>query len=257
MGKNITDAVREICLGLPEAVEVVSHGSPDFRAGKRTFATYVVNHHGDGRIALWLNMPPGAQQLYVDAESDCCFVPPYVGPRGWLGVELDRGMDWGRIGALVREAYAYTAPEPLRARMAPPADIEPPTDTVDPEDFDPLSPPRIQEIVSGLRERCLTLPEVSEDDQFGNPCWRAGKKTFASVSRYDRRLAMHFWAGAEGQARLTLDERFSIPAYMGHNGWIALDAEDGVMWEEVESLMLASYRHFALKRMLKALGEAP
>lgn len=256
MAKNISDAVREICLGLPEAEEVLSHGSPDFRACGKTFATYVINHHGDGRIALWLAMPPGGQSLYVEAEPGSCFVPPYVGPRGWLGVELDKDLDWGRIGSLVREAYTHVAPPSLTARMGAPTDIEPPTEGVDPEDFDPLSPPRIQKMVQGLRARALELPEVTEGDQFGNPAWKAGKKTFCTVNRYHRRLQMHFWAGPEGQSRLTLDERFQVPAYMGHNGWIALDAEDGVIWDEVENLMMTSYRHFALKRMLKALGEA-
>lgn len=253
MAKNISDAVREICLGLPDATEVVAHGSPDFRVAGHTFATYVINHHGDGRIALWLNMPAGAQQLYVASEPASFFVPPYVGPRGWLGVHLDRGLDWGRIGALVREAYTATASPELAARMAPPQDIEPPEDTVDPEEFDPFSPPRVQELLDGLRQRCLALPEVTETSQFGNPAWRAGRKTFCTASRYRRRLQLHFWVGAEQQSQLTMDERFSIPAYMGHNGWIALDAEDGVMWPEVESLALNSYRHFALKRMLKAL----
>lgn len=257
MGKNISDAVREICLGLPGAAEKLSHGSPDFRVAGRTFATFVTNHHGDGRIALWLNVPPGAQQVYVETEPQACFIPPYVGPRGWLGVQLDQGLDWGRIGALVREAYGHTAPAELKAELGPPRDIEPPTESIDPEEFDPLSPPRVQEIIAGLRERCLALPEVSETTQFGNPAWRAGKKTFATVHRYSRRLALLFWTGAERQSQLTLDERYTIPAYLGHNGWIALDAEDGVMWDEVEALVQTSYRHFALKRMLKALDGAP
>lgn len=255
MEKNISDAVREICLGLPEATEVSSHGSPDFRVGKHTFATYVINHHGDGRIALWLNMPPAAQALYVEEAPQVYFVPPYVGPRGWLGVQLDQGLDWGRIGALVREAYAFGAPDRLRASMGPPRDIQAPTSTVDGEDFDPLSPPRITQLVAGVRERCMALPEVTEVAQFGNPAWRAGKKTFCSVSRYQRRLNVHTWVGSERQAQLTLDQRFHIPAYLGHNGWIALDAEDGVIWKEVEALLLESYRHFALKRMLKALEQ--
>jgi hypothetical protein len=256
MARTISDVVRELCLGLPETAEVVSHGSPDFRVRNRSFATYVVNHHGDGRIALWLNVPPGAQRLYVDALPDACFVPPYVGPRGWLGVELDRGLDWGRIDGLIRDAYVHVAPDELADALDPPADVEPPSEPIDPEEFDPLSPPRVRELLDGLRARCLGLPEVAEIRQFGNPAWRAGRKTFVSASRYDRRLQFHFWVGPETQAQLTMDPRYAVPPYLGHNGWIALDAEDGVMWEEVESLMLTSYRHFALKRMLKALDQA-
>jgi hypothetical protein len=253
MARNITDAVRDICLRLPEAHEVRSHGMPDFRVGKRTFASYAVNHHGDGRIALWLNMPAGAQQMYVEAEPRACFVPPYVGPRGWLGVSLDQDLDWGRIDSLVREAYANAAPDDLVDCLPPPAEVEPPTETLDPETFDPLCAPRAQEIVAGLRERCLALPEVVEAAQFGTPAWKAGKKTFCTVHRYTGRLGIQVWVGAERQAHLTLDERFRVPAYMGHNGWIELDAEDGVIWSEIDALLLESYRHFALKRMLKAL----
>lgn len=256
MGKTISDAVREICLNLPETWETRSHGSPEFRVGKRTFATYVVNHHGDGRVALWLNVPPGAQQHHVEAEPGPFFVPPYVGPRGWLGVELDRGLDWNRIAALVREAYSHSAPPALQRRMDAAAPVEPPDTPLAPEEIDPLAAPRAQEIIAGVRARCLRLPEVSEDRQFGNPCWRAGKKTFCSAHRYSGRLELQFRVGPELQSELTLDPRYRVPAYIGHNGWISLDAEDGVMWEEVDSLLLTSYRHFALKRMLKALEVA-
>ena len=257
MAGTISDVVRTLCLGLPEAAEVESHGAPDFRVRGRTFATYAVNHHGDGRVALWLCLPPGGQQHYVDALPEACFVPPYVGPRGWLGVELDRGLDWNRIDALIREAYAHVAPDELAAAMAPPGRVSPPTEGIDPEEFDPLSPPRVRELVDGLDARCRSLPEVTAIRQFGNPAWRAGKKTFASASRYHRRLQFHFRVGADLQSQLTMDPRYTVPAYLGHNGWIALDAEDGVVWEEVESLMLTSYRHFALKRMLKALDLPP
>jgi len=52
---------------------------------------------------------------------------------------------------------------------------------------------------------------------------------------------------------LTADERYSIPAYMGHNGWISLDVAKRVDWPEITQLLLLSYRHFALRRMLLAL----
>ena len=113
MAKGISAAVREVCLWLPEAEEFLSHGSPNFRVRGKTFAAYVINHHGDGRIALWLNAPAGAQELYVNEEPKHFFVPPYVGPRGWLGVHLDKGIAWKRIAKLVREAYEKVAPKAL------------------------------------------------------------------------------------------------------------------------------------------------
>ena len=115
MAKDIREAVREVCLALPSAVEVKSHGSPDYRIeGGKTFATFVINHHGDGRIALWVPAPPGAQSLYTEAEPDHYFVPPYVGPRGWVGVRLDVGtVDWDEVREIVVESYRLTAPKRL------------------------------------------------------------------------------------------------------------------------------------------------
>jgi hypothetical protein len=51
------------------------------------------------------------------------------------------------------------------------------------------------------------------------------------------------------------DRRFFIPPYIGHSGWIALDVSKQCDWGEVRSLLLFSYRHFALRRMLKLMGE--
>jgi predicted DNA-binding protein (MmcQ/YjbR family) len=253
MGRSIEDAVRDACLWLPETQEKTAHGMQDFRVRKKTFATLAINHHGDGRIALWLHSPQGAQELYVDGDPEHFFVPPYVGPRGWLGVHLDRGLDWGRIASLVREAYANVAPSGLAEALGATPEVAAPNESVDPEIFDPLSAAHLRETVAAVRSFCLALPEVSEATQFGSPCWKAGKKTFCGLHRHQGRLALQCWVGADRQGTLTFDPRYRVPAYSGHNGWISLDAEDGVMHKEVEALILDSYRHFALKRMLKTL----
>lgn len=250
MAKDIAAAVREICLSFPEAAERMSHGSPDFHVRGKTFASFVVNHHGDGRVALWLPAPPGTQLHYVEAEPDHFFVPPYVGPRGWLGVHLNKGLDWKRVAHHVREAYLAVAPKKLTLDLPPAIVIKPPTESIDPDILDPLSSKRAKAVVSPLREFCLSLPEASEDKAFGWPVWRAGKKTFAGVHRYNRRLTLQFWVGVDMQAMLTFEKRYRIPAYMGHNGWIELDVEDEIDFDEVRQLALVSYKHFALKRML-------
>ncbi len=256
--KDISQAVRELCLWFPEAEEVLAHGSPDFRVKGKTFATYVINHHGDGRIALWLNALPGAQDHYVKQEPKHYFVPPYVGPRGWLGVNLDKGISWKTVAKLVREAYIKVAPAALAKSLGKTIEITPPTMTLKPEDFDPMQSKRAQIVLKELREICLSLPETSESTQFGSPVWRAGKKVFAQAYCYrgDRKLQLAFWVGVDQQALLIRDENFSIPPYLGHNGWIALDVTKDANWREIRSLALFSYRHFALGRMLKALEHA-
>ncbi len=251
--KDVSMAVREVCLWFPETEEVVAHGSPDFRVNGKTFATYVINHHGDGHLALWLRSPPGAQALYTEAEPEHFYVPPYVGPKGWLGVDLDKGLSWLRIADLVREAYAEVAPKSLTADLGPTIEIEPPAKTIDPEVFDPFSAPAAAAKLEEVRSYCLSLPETSEDKQFGNPCFRAGKKNFCTLYFRQGRLKLSVWAGKEAQATLTFDERYEIPLYTGHNGWLDLDIQDDLNVEEAENIIEDSYRHFALKRMLKAL----
>jgi len=252
--KDISAAVREICLSLPDSEEFVSHGSPNFRVRDgKTFATYAVNHHGDGHLALWLRSPPGAQSLYTEGEPQYYYVPPYVGPSGWLGVDLDKGLSWLTIADLVREAYVEVAPKSLTAQLGPPLEIEPPTLTMDPEEFDPFCAPHVQEKLAVIREIAMAYPETSEDSQFGNPCFRGGKKNFCILQFSDQRLQLSVWAGKEGQATLTFDKRYSIPVFTGHNGWLNLDIHEELIEQEVIHLIDTSYRHFALKRMLKAL----
>jgi hypothetical protein len=106
--------IREICLGLPETSERLSHGAPTFFVrGKRAFTMVLSNHHGDGRFAIWCAAPDGMQTLLVEADPERFFVPPYVGHRGWLGVRLDRGLDWGELAGIVEDAYAEVAPPKL------------------------------------------------------------------------------------------------------------------------------------------------
>jgi hypothetical protein len=68
---------RRICLTLPEVEEKEAWGSPTFRVRGKMFAMYLDNHHGDGRVALWLKAEPGVQRMLVDAEPEKFFIPPY------------------------------------------------------------------------------------------------------------------------------------------------------------------------------------
>ena len=64
------DRLRAVCMALPEATERLSHGSPTwFIAGKKTFVTYVDDHHGDGILGFWCAAPPGVQQDSVRKNS--------------------------------------------------------------------------------------------------------------------------------------------------------------------------------------------
>lgn len=111
---QVLQRVRAVCLALPETSERLSHGAPTFFVrAKRAFLMVLRNHHGDGRFAIWCAAPDGMQKLLLEADSEKFFVPPYVGHRGWLGVRLDRGLDWEELTGIVEDAYAEVAPAHL------------------------------------------------------------------------------------------------------------------------------------------------
>src|SRR5581483_6949087 len=247
MPKSLYETVREVCLWLPEAEEVISHGFPDFRVRGRSFASYSVNHHGDGRVALLLNAPAGSQDYHVKSEPKHFFIPPYVGPRGWLGVNLDKGLSWERIVLLVRQAYEKVAPRSLSKDLGRQPQIKSPPAKLAAEEIDPLKSRKAKGILERARRLYFAWPAVSEDVQFGSPVWKVGRKTFAWMHGSRRqpagaarrrtsggaRLELYFWVGVAAQGLMTADKRFHIPAYMGHNGWIALDVTDHCDWSEV------------------------
>jgi hypothetical protein len=108
------ERIRAICLALPEVTERPSHGQPTFFVrGKRSFLMVLDDHHGDGRFAIWCAAAPGQQELLVDADPERFFRPPYVGHRGWLGLRLDRGLDWDELAGIAEDAFAEVAPAKL------------------------------------------------------------------------------------------------------------------------------------------------
>jgi hypothetical protein len=114
---RVVGRIRAACLGLPEVEERLSHGAPTFFVrSKRSFLTVHDDHHGDGRFALWCAAGDGVQRMLVDADPERFFVPAYVGHRGWLGVRLDRGVDWNELEGIVEDAYAEVAPPSLVAQ---------------------------------------------------------------------------------------------------------------------------------------------
>jgi predicted DNA-binding protein (MmcQ/YjbR family) len=256
MARDVHEAVRKACLWLPEAEEFMSHGSPNFRVRGKTFATYAVNHHGDGRVALWLNAPPGSQELHVRASPEHYFVPAYVGPRGWLGVILNSSIEWVRVVSLIREAYEKTAPKDLLRTLGKTPSIKPAAKTLSPQQIDPFKSARAEAVLKRLREICLRFPETSEGRQFGCPVWAVGKKSFVLARHDNGAMLLCFWVGVEAQSMLTADPRFSIPPYIGHNGWIGLNVARHCDWQEVAALCEQSYRHFALKRMLASMASS-
>lgn len=121
--KTPLDRLRPICLGLPEAIENVfgGHTTPTFRVRDKIF---VMQTEDDGRPGMWCKAPPGAQRILVASDPDRFFAPPYVGPKGWIGMHLDRSPDWDLARDLILDSYRMTAPKRLVRELdaaAPPS----------------------------------------------------------------------------------------------------------------------------------------
>ena len=65
----------------------------------------------DDALAVWCKAPPGSQAVLVGADPKRFFVPPYVGPKGWIGMTLDRKVDWTEVAKLVERSYRLIAPK--------------------------------------------------------------------------------------------------------------------------------------------------
>ena len=98
------ERLRRLCLSLPGTMEKISHGEPTFFTPKRVFAMFANNHHADGHVAAWLPAGPGVQAALIEEAPQIYFRPPYVGPAGWVGVELSK-VDEAQLGSLIREAF--------------------------------------------------------------------------------------------------------------------------------------------------------
>ena len=90
MSNEQLERVRKICLSLPETSERLSHGEPTFFVQKKVFVMFANNHHKDGHVAIWLPVPDGLQPGLIKMTPEIYFKPPYVGVKGWVGIELAR-----------------------------------------------------------------------------------------------------------------------------------------------------------------------
>jgi predicted DNA-binding protein (MmcQ/YjbR family) len=110
------DRLRAICLALPDTTEKVAWGEPTWRVRGRLFAQLDDHHHGAEHLAVWLPAPLGEQEALVQKDPARFFRPPYVGPRGWVGVRIDGRPNWAQVMTLVEQAYRQVAPRVGRRR---------------------------------------------------------------------------------------------------------------------------------------------
>jgi hypothetical protein len=103
--------LREIIDSLPETSEKLSHGSPTWWGGKKTFATFHDGGYDEGRRAVWIKAPDGAQEALISADPARFYRPKYLGPSGWVALRLEGRVDWGEVRFLLVQGWRMVAPK--------------------------------------------------------------------------------------------------------------------------------------------------
>lgn len=117
------------------------------------------------------------------------------------------------------------------------------------------------EALERLRAICLAMPAATEKLTWEEtPTFRVRDKIFAMYSTDHRDRRVSLWCKAPPGAQEALvgsdPERFFVPPYVGHNGWIGVRFEGTVDWDEVAELAAESYEMTAPKK-LRALMAQP
>jgi phosphoribosylglycinamide formyltransferase-1/phosphoribosylamine--glycine ligase/phosphoribosylglycinamide formyltransferase/phosphoribosylformylglycinamidine cyclo-ligase len=105
--------LRSLCLALPETGERVSHGSPAFDVAGKMFCYFWHDHHGDGLTAACVKTTGRDEQdLLIEAAPELYSWLPYLGPAGWIGLNLAaEDLDWGHVEARLLTSWRLAAPK--------------------------------------------------------------------------------------------------------------------------------------------------
>jgi predicted DNA-binding protein (MmcQ/YjbR family) len=93
-----------------------------------------------------------------------------------------------------------------------------------------------------LRSFCALLPETTEVDVFGNPTFRVGARGFATFEVLESGPSVCVKVAPELQGLLVDRDGFAAEPETGHFGWTQVTLGSTVPWEEVDELVIGSYR---------------
>lgn len=239
--------VREVCFDFAGTEERLSHGAPWFHVKGRGFVTFASDHHGDGRVAVWVKSTLDEQRRLTRAKPDVYFVPPYVGVKGWVGVRLDGpAADYDALAVLVEEAWASVVPKSLATAKPRPPPAEPAYPTTDPA--------VAAEAVARVVAFCQTLDGSVMERSGASVTWRVGKKPFAYLLDNHHRdgvVAVCFKLSPDDARALVAraPRRYYAPPYLGHRGWVAMRVDTAkVPWAELGRRVTESYAAAAPRR---------
>ncbi|MFC7620422.1 MmcQ/YjbR family DNA-binding protein [Microlunatus sp. GCM10028923] len=118
----------------------------------------------------------------------------------------------------------------------------------------------VDRALAAVRAACLGLPESSERPSHGGPAFFIKDKKcfvmFLDDHHGDGRLAIWCAAppGVQADQVDTEPDRFFVPPYVGHRGWLGvhlIDIDQG----ELDAICLDAFRTVAPKRVLEQLND--
>lgn len=117
-------------------------------------------------------------------------------------------------------------------------------------------------ILQRLRGLCLAFPEATEKQAWGTPTFRVRDKLFAMWDDHHHGVEhLAVWCKAPGGVQEILvgaaPQRFFVPPYVGHKGWIGVRLDVDVDWDEVRDLLQDSYLMTAPKKTAAQLQAPP
>jgi predicted DNA-binding protein (MmcQ/YjbR family) len=108
--------ISKICSAWPEVTVERSGSHVTFRVRKKVFAYFLDNHHGDGIVSVCIKTELGENREMARQDPQRFYLPAYIGPRGWVGLRLDRPpVDWRLVAPLILSSYRLVAPKKLAA----------------------------------------------------------------------------------------------------------------------------------------------
>lgn len=249
----IYERVRDICSGFAGVDAKLSHGAPAFHVRGKMLLSFVDDHHGDGRVAVWVKSTKDEQRRLVGQDPDRYYVPPYVGVSGWVGVRLDRDPDWVDLAILVESAWLAVVPPSLRdkpreARKAPALRL-------------PTTDAKVaKEALEKVTAICMALPEATIEREGSHATFRVRKKVFAYFldnHHGDEIISVSVKAEKKKLAALVKADpkRLYLPQYIGPKGWLGVRLDVGrTNWKDVTARVRASYAAAAPKRLAEAVA---
>jgi hypothetical protein len=117
-----------------------------------------------------------------------------------------------------------------------------------------------EKVLAKLREICLAFPETSERLSHGAPTFFVReKRSFLMVltnHHGDGRFAI--WCAApDGMQKMLVEadpDRFFVPPYVGHRGWLGVRLDRGIHWDELTGIAEDAYAEVAPARLVEAAG---